>query len=318
NTDRDGNFEIYVMSVDGELAQLTDDPADDLSPDWSPDGSKIAFSSNRAGMQHIYVMNADGSSPTQITNSRAEDTGPAWSRDGKQIAFTRAIDGNLEIYVVNADGSNETRLTVDPGIDVSPKWSPDGRILFTSNRDGRREIYAMDADGANVTRFTKTGATSPAWSPDGSKVAFISLSIEIINNRHWLQIFVADADGGNVRMIPRNPVSTFAPCWSADGASIAFATDRFLVVSNIFQIDLDGGNRRRLTAGPKIDGQPAFSPVTCGSVPITEGCDQLLGGTNGATRPTKSFAICPKALRLAKGVREPAKEEHPTLCRRYS
>jgi len=73
--------------------------------------------------------------------------------------------------VVNADGSNETRLTVDPGIDMSPKWSPDGRILFTSNRDRRREIYAMDADGANVTRFTKTGATSPAWSPDGSKVA---------------------------------------------------------------------------------------------------------------------------------------------------
>ena len=58
NTDRDGNFETYVMSVDGELAQLTADPADDLSPDWSPDGSKITFSSNRGGMQHIYVMNA--------------------------------------------------------------------------------------------------------------------------------------------------------------------------------------------------------------------------------------------------------------------
>jgi TolB protein len=143
---------------------------------------------------------------------------------------------------------------------MSPKWSPDGRILFTSNRDGRREIYAMDADGANVNRFTKTGAASPAWSPDGSKVAFISTSIETINNRHPLQLFVADADGGNVRMIPRNPVSTFSPCWSADGASIAFATDRFLVMSNIFQIDLDGGNRGRLTAGPKTDGQPAISP----------------------------------------------------------
>ena len=75
-----------------------------------------------------------------------------------------------------------------------------------------------------------------------------------------LQVFVADADGGNVKMITRNPASTFAPCWSPDGATICFTIDKLGVMSNIFQIDLDGGNRRRLTAGPKIDAQPAISP----------------------------------------------------------
>src|SRR4030095_3555963 len=76
-TDRDGNLEIYVMSVDGELLQLTDDPADDVSPDWSPDGSKIAFQSNRGGKQHIYKENADGTSLIQLTNANADDSEPS-------------------------------------------------------------------------------------------------------------------------------------------------------------------------------------------------------------------------------------------------
>jgi Tol biopolymer transport system component len=201
-----------------------------------------------------------GSSVTQLTNSKADDTEPAWSRDGKQIAFVRVIDGNTEIYVVNADGSNETRLTFDAGIDMSPNWSPDGRIFFTSNRDGKREIYVMNTDGANVTRFTTTGATSSAWSPDGSKLAFISPSVEMIGAHHPLQVFVANPDGGGVRMVTSDPASAFGPCWSADGASIFFAVDNIGVLSNIFQIDLDGRNRRRLTVGPKIDTQPAISP----------------------------------------------------------
>ena len=219
HTDRDGNFEVYATSVDGELTQLTDDPADDLDPDWSPDGSKLAFSSNRAGMHHIYVMNADGSSPTQVTNSNADASEPAWSRDGKRIAFVRGTDGNPEIYVVNADGSNESRLTFDPGIDMSPNWSPDGRIFFNSNREGKREIYSMNADGSDVRRFTTVGAKSPAWSPDGSKVAFMSLSQEPGSTYHLFQVFVADRDGGNVRMVTKDPPSSFSPCWSADGAA---------------------------------------------------------------------------------------------------
>jgi len=155
--------------------------------------------------------------------------------------------------VVEADASNETRLTYNSGVDVSPNWSPDGRIFFTSNRDGRGEIYVMNADGGALRRFTTTGAKSAAWSPDGSRVAMIGLSLV-----HQAPVFVADPDGGNVRMITKDPIGAFWPCWSADGASIVVAVD-ILGVSNIFQIDLDG-NRKRLTAGPKIDTQPAISP----------------------------------------------------------
>jgi len=163
---------------------------------------------------------------------------------------------------MNADGRNQTRLTSDPEIDVSPKWTPDGRILFISNRGDQRDIYVMDDDGANVTRLTKTRAGQPAWSPDGSKVAFVKPSLEPIGGHFPLQIFVMDAQGGNVRMVTASPNSTYVPCWSHDGATIAFVRefDTLGYRTGIFQIDSGGGNLRRLTAGPKEDGRPAYSP----------------------------------------------------------
>ena len=259
-SDRDGNLEIYVISVDGDLAQLTDDPADDLSPEWSPDGTRIAFSSNRNGKQHIYVMNTDGSSPAQLTNSGGEDTHPSWSADGKRIAFTSTRDGNSEIYMMNADGSNQTRLTNDPAVDRYPRWSADGRILFTSNRAGQTDIYVMDHAGQNVARLTTVGAHQAAWAPHGKKVAFVSRSPEIIGGAYWLQIYVMDSDGGDVKMITRSPNSTFGPSWSADGKTISFVIEYHGSRANIFEIDAEGKTLKRLTAGPKFDGRPAYSP----------------------------------------------------------
>ena len=259
-TDQDGNWEIYVISVDGELAQLTDDAADDLSPDWSPDGNRIVFSSNRNGKQHIYVMNSDGSSLQQITSSTAEDSEPAWSPDGKRIVFTSLRDGNQDIYVMNADGSNPNRLTDDPRVDSNPRWSIDGKILFTSNRGGQPDIYVMDDTGRNVSRLTTSGASRAAWSPDGKRVAFVSRSTEMIGGAYWLQVYVIDADGSNLKMITRSPNSTFVPKWSADGKSIAFVVEYHGARANIFEMDPAGGNLKRLTAGPKFDGRPAYSP----------------------------------------------------------
>ena len=259
-TDLDGNWEIYTISVDGELAQLTEDAAEDLAPDWSPDGNRIAFSSNRTGNQHIYVMNADGSSLTQITNTPAEDTEPAWAPDGKQIVFTSLRDGNKEIYVMNADGSNPRRLTNDPASDNSPRWSVDNRILFTSNRGGRGDIHVMDHEGRNVSKLTTTGAMHASWSPNGKRVTFVNRSPEIIGGAYWLQVFVIDADGSNLKMVTRSPNSTFIPKWSADGSSIAFVVEYHGARANIFEISPGGENLKRLTAGPKFDGRPAYSP----------------------------------------------------------
>jgi len=122
-SDRDGNWEIYVMNADGSgRTNLTNNPAADYDSTWSPDGTKIAFISDRDGNWEIYVMNADGSGQTRLTNNPANDHGPTWSPDGAMIAFVSDRDGNKEIYIMNADGSGQMRLTNNASIDMYPSW----------------------------------------------------------------------------------------------------------------------------------------------------------------------------------------------------
>jgi WD40 repeat protein len=117
--------EIYVMDANGaNQTRLTNNAAHDLRPNWSPDGTKIAFDSNRDGNFEIYVMNADGTNQIRLTTHLAHDYSPAWSPDGAQIAFTSERDGNAEIYVMNADGTDQTRLTNNVAGDFDPDWQP--------------------------------------------------------------------------------------------------------------------------------------------------------------------------------------------------
>ena len=163
------------MNADGSgQTRLTDSDAVDFDPSWSPDGSRIAFSSVRDGAAEIYVMSADGSAQTRLTDKEARNYYPSWSPDGSLIAFTSYGDGNAEIYVMNADGSAQTRLTNNEAVDSRPSWSPDGlRIAFDSTLgdpdpgDDTRisNIYVMNADGSGLTRLTDNEAreTSPSW-----------------------------------------------------------------------------------------------------------------------------------------------------------
>jgi Tol biopolymer transport system component len=152
-------LEIFTMNADGSgETRLTDNTFQDSLPSWSPDGSKIAFTSNRDGGDfEIYVMNADGSNPTRLTSSPGEDAHPAWSPDGSEITFHSRRTGNLDIFVMNADGSDVRQVTDTSTFEFFPVWSPDGtRIAFTGNTidTSNFDVYDMNVDGSDITQLT--------------------------------------------------------------------------------------------------------------------------------------------------------------------
>ena len=232
SSNRDGNWEIYVVNPDGtNLRRLTFHDAADLEPAWSPDCRQIAFSSDRDGNREIYVMNADGSDVHRLTNNPGEDTTPAWSPDGLRIAFRTNRSGTFKIYVMNADGTNQHRLTATPGQDGYPRWSPDGsRVVFSSTRSGNSEIYVVDADGTNLQRLTNDRAQdeAPAWSPDGSQIVFQSS-----RSGNWdIYTMLApasageNADGTGVTQLTYGAAADLSPTWSPDGSQIVFVSNR--------------------------------------------------------------------------------------------
>jgi Tol biopolymer transport system component/serine/threonine protein kinase len=147
----------------------------ETDPAFSPDGQKIAFSSNRTGNSEIWVADGDGQNAVQLTNfaSTTVTGSPRWSPDGRSIVFDSRIGGNADIYAIAADGGAPRRLTTEPADDVVPNWSHDGRtIYFASKRTGRFEIWKMPAAGGDAVQVTREGSFLSAESVDGKTLFY--------------------------------------------------------------------------------------------------------------------------------------------------
>ena len=165
--------EIYVVNANGTgLTRVTNRAGIDVHPDYSPDGSRIAFAADLSGLgtEEIFVMDVDGSNLVNLTNSAGMDLRPAWSPDGSKIAFHSNRNGNFDIFVINADGTGLTQLTNSSGNEFSPDWSPDGRaIAFAGRLDGGNdaEIVVINADGTGATQLTSNNGiedNGPSWA----------------------------------------------------------------------------------------------------------------------------------------------------------
>jgi dipeptidyl aminopeptidase/acylaminoacyl peptidase len=207
---------------------------DDLTlivyPAWSPDGDRVAFSSNRPESEDgwaIHVLSKDGTG-VRLSPEGADDIGASWSPDGSRIAFISRADigGRQEVYVMDADGANRARVTyrqgdTNPGF---PAWSPDGsRIAYWLDHG----IYVIKPDGTEPVRLTPHSVDAaweerPAWSPDGRRLAFLALDQPGTRLLDRTAIALIDADGTNLEYLPLDLRATDL-AWSPDGERIAFS-----------------------------------------------------------------------------------------------
>ncbi len=209
---------IYVMNCGtGEVRLLIAD-VEAHGPRWSPDGQQIAFIQSRG----ISIVEADGSNVRKIDGLPDPSSAPSWSPDGNQIAFVSRGAGTWEIFAFEfSTGRIQqlTRTTEARTANQGPAWSPDGsKIAYDRVQDRNFDIYVMDADGSNIQRLTHNEKVDarPAWSPDGQRIVFHSSrdgSSDQGGDSAGREIYVMDADGGNVERLTSNDHNDAHPRW---------------------------------------------------------------------------------------------------------
>ncbi|MDI6740050.1 MAG: Tol-Pal system beta propeller repeat protein TolB [Candidatus Edwardsbacteria bacterium] len=247
--------ELAVMDYDGQGAgRLTAFGSTVLSPDWSPDGGRLALMSFAGPQTVVYTLDLSARTSQELLRQPGVNVSPAWAPDGSALALTMSRDGNAEIFTYDLRTKAQRRLTNSWAIDCSPAWSPSGReIAFVSDRAGSPQIYLMDADGGNIRRLIYEGSynTSPAWSPKGDLIAFVS------RVKGEFQICTISPTGdGHTQLTYEGDNED--PSWSPDGLHLAFSSDR-TGRDEIWLMHWDGSEQRAVTSTGGAT-MPAWSP----------------------------------------------------------
>ena len=248
------NLGVETAELDGSKRRLVAlSPGLETSSAWSPDGTRIALTSDRGGKRGIYVAAATGRGVRRLTNDKLfDDDDAAWSPDGRRLAFVRRDEfGTAFLYTIGVDGSG-LRFLLE-GSMCCPDWSPDGRRIALSFEG---DIVVVNADGSGRRLVSGGGFnTSPSWSPDGTRLAFDS-----DRGDDW-DIFVVPARGGPATVLTRNDEDDEWPEWSPDGRLIAFSRgDLDDLEASLYVMNVDGGRERRVDLHAP-SAMPSWQPI---------------------------------------------------------
>jgi Tol biopolymer transport system component len=248
---RAGTGDIYGFDrgAADQVQQITEGPGDDFSPEYSPDGSRIAFVSTRDGNFELYVMDADGSNLQRLTDTRVTEGDPSWVLGGQRIVYHATDEvGGIHVWSMNADGSDQRQLTTGAGVNLMPAASPDGRrVAFTSTRQGNYDVFVMDADGSNQQNFTSSSNNemAPAWISD-SVLAFVR---EERGERVTNRTVVSVGPSGQETQLTRPDLAIMVFAVSGDGETLA------AIATNP-----DGSGDQRMILLPVGGGTPVEVP----------------------------------------------------------
>jgi TolB protein len=234
--------DIYVVKPDGSGSRrLTNSPAAEFDPSWSPDGRKIAYRRETPNTApDIYVMNADGSTKRNVTKGATEGISPAWSPNGRTIAFASIRGGGsfTHLWTMKPDGSRQRRLSRVNG--EYPDWSPDGRRIAFDHMFAPNDwdIWIVNADGSGakpLVAWRGSKEQGAAWSPDGDWIAFQSTRDSQDGLPH---VWLTRADGSDARQL--TSAASERPAWSPDGSHVLFTA------GGLFAAHRDGGSPRSI------------------------------------------------------------------------
>lgn len=266
-----GSKEVAILNWDGTgFEQVTNHNSICLSPSWSPDGKKIAYSAftnfiGKTGTRTaLYILDLNTNKRVLTSYRPGMNSGGIFAKDGQHMFLSMTMgSGSADIYKINMKGEIAKRLTNGPAgaINVEPSLSPDGsKIVFSSERGGRPMLYTMNSDGSDVKRITFKGKfnSSPSWSPDGKKIAFAAM------DENNFDVFVMNVDGSNlVRVTSARKANGKAshnedPSFSPDSRYVVYTSNR-TGKNQIYISSLDGSEERRVTNDSKNYYRPKWS-----------------------------------------------------------